>query len=57
MEELIKAKCEEYNITPDILTPHELDLLRKEIEEEQNGASFRDSVLDDPDIHLLANTR
>ncbi len=57
MEELIKAKCEEYNITPDILTPHELDLLRKEIEEEQNGASFRDSVLDDPNIHLRANTR
>lgn len=50
MEELIKQKCEEYDITPDVLTPQELAELRKEIEAEQRGERVMDSVLDDPDI-------
>ena len=50
MEELIKQKCEEYDITPDVLTPQELGELRKEIEAEQRGERVMDSVLDDPDI-------
>jgi hypothetical protein len=50
MEELIKAKCEEYDINPDVLTPEEKAQLQREIEAEQRGEPLRDSVLDDPDI-------
>ena len=52
MEEIIRQKCEEYDITPDLLTPQELAQLRKEIEAEQRGEPFEDSVLDDPDIQI-----
>lgn len=50
MEELIRKKCEEYDLTPDLLTPDELAELREEIEREQNGEELRDSVLDNPEF-------
>ena len=56
MEELIRQKCEEYGITPDILTPREMSALKSEIAEEQQGKAILDSVLDDPKIHLRAIT-
>lgn len=50
MEELIRKKCEEYDLTPELLTPDELAELREEIEREQNGEELRDSVLDNPEF-------
>ena len=50
MDELIRKKCEEYDLTPDLLTPDELAVLREEIEREQNGEEFRDSILDNPEF-------
>lgn len=50
MDELIRKKCEEYDLTPDLLTPDELAELREEIEREQNGEELRDSVLDNPEF-------
>lgn len=50
MDELIKKKCEEYDLTPDLLTPQELAELKKEIAEEQNGNQLRDSILDKPEL-------
>lgn len=50
MNELIRKKCEEYDLTPDILTPEEIEALKKEIEMEQRGEKFLDSVLDNPEL-------
>ena len=50
MEELIRKKCEEYDLTPDLLTPDELAELREEIEAEQKGEEIRDSILDNPEF-------
>lgn len=50
MEELIKQKCAEYDITPDVLTPEELETLKKEIEAEQRDGFILDSILDNPEI-------
>ena len=50
MEELIRKKCEEYDLTPDILTPDELEALKREIEEEQKGYVSDDSILDNPEF-------
>jgi len=50
MDELIRKKCEEYDLTPDLLTPDELEDLRREIEREQNGEELLDSVLDNPEL-------
>lgn len=50
MEELIKQKCAEYDITPDVLTPEELEQLKREIEAEQRGEFILDGILNDPDI-------
>lgn len=50
MDELIRKKCEEYDLTPDILTPEEIEALKKEIEMEQRGEKFLDSVLDNPEL-------
>ena len=50
MDELIRKKCEEYDLTPDLLTPQELDELRKEIEREQRGGHHLDSFLDNPEF-------
>ena len=50
MEELIKQKCAEYGITPDVLTPEELETLKKEIEAEQRDGFILDSILDDPNV-------
>lgn len=45
MEEIIRQKCEEAGISPDILTENEKFKLRKEIEAEQQGKVVLDSVL------------
>ena len=45
MEELIKQKCAEYDITPE-----ELEQLKREIEAEQRGEFILDGILNDPDI-------
>ena len=50
MEELIRQKCAEYNITPDVLTPEELKELKGEIKTEQRGEAILDGVLFDPNI-------
>ena len=50
MDELIKKKCAEYDITPDVLTPEELETLKQEIEAEQRGEMLLDSILDDPAV-------
>lgn len=50
MDELIRKKCEEYDLTPDLLTPDELEDLRREIEREQKGEQLLDSVLDNPEL-------
>lgn len=50
MEELMRKKCEEYEISFDVLTDEEKAKLRKEVEAEQNGLTVSDSILDDPDI-------
>ncbi len=50
MEELIRKKCEEYDLTPDLLTPDELSELREEIEAEQRGEYILDGVLDNPEL-------
>ena len=50
MEELIREKCEDYGIDPNILTEDEMAQLRQEIEDEQNGKFVLDSILDSPDI-------
>ena len=57
MEEIIRQKCAEYEITPDFLTPHELEELREEIEAEQRGERILDSVLNNPEIHFRDMTR
>jgi hypothetical protein len=50
MEELMRKKCEEYDISFDVLTDEEKAKLREEIEAEQQGFAISDSVLDDPEI-------
>ena len=50
MEELIRKKCAEYDLTPDLLTPQELEALKQEIEEEQKGNISDDSILDNPEF-------
>ena len=52
MEKLIRKKCKENDITPDILTEDELIELRKEIEAEQKGEFILDGVLFNPDIYI-----
>lgn len=52
MDGNVIKKCKEYDIDPLTLTQEEMRLLREEIEAEQNGEIFTDSVLDNPDIHL-----
>ena len=50
IDELIKQKCTEYDIMPDVLTPEELEQLKREIETEQRGEFILDGILNDPDI-------
>ncbi len=50
MEELIRKKCEEYDLTPDLLTPQEIEALKEEIKTEQKGGHIRDSILDNPEF-------
>ena len=45
IETLIKKKCKEYGIPPEILTPEELEELKEEIKAEQNGEWILDGVL------------
>ena len=55
MDKLIKQKCAEYDITPDVLTPEELEQLKREIEAEQRGEFILDGILEDPDIFTRGN--
>lgn len=50
IDELIKQKCEDYDISPSVLTPEELATLKEEIEAEQRGEMVLDSVLFDPNV-------
>lgn len=50
MKELIRKKCEEYDLTPDLLTHEELEELKKEIMAEQKGGNILDSILDNPEF-------
>jgi len=50
MEELIRKKCEEYDLTPDLLTPQEIEALKEEIRAEQKGGQMLDSILDNPEF-------
>lgn len=50
MEELIKQKCAEYEVDPAVLTPEELEELKREIEAEQRGELVLDSILNRPDV-------
>ena len=52
MGKLIRKKCKENDIPPDILTEDELEELRKEIEMEQKGEFILDGVLFNPDIYI-----
>lgn len=52
MENKIKAELEEYGLTIDQLTPEELDQLKKELEDRENGIETLDGVLSDPMIKL-----
>ncbi len=52
IDKLIKQKCAEYDITPDVLTPEELEHLKREIEAEQRGEFILDGILHDPDIFI-----
>ena len=51
MEALIKKKCKDNGISPEILTPEELDELKDEIKAEQNGMCVLDGVLFNPDLY------
>ena len=50
MDELIRKKCEEYDLTPDLLTPQEIEALKEEIRAEQKGGQMLDSILDNPEF-------
>ena len=50
MEELMRKKCEEYEIPFDVLTDEEKAILREEVEDEQKGLAIADSILDNPEI-------
>lgn len=52
MDELIRKKCEEYGVSPDVLTPEETEQLKAEIEAEQRGEMILDSILFD--LNLLS---
>ena len=50
IDELIKQRCAEYDVNPDVLTHEELAQLIKEIEAKEKGEYILDSILDDPDV-------
>lgn len=54
MEELMRKKCEEYEIPFEVLTDEEKAILREEVEDEQKGLTVADSILDNPDIMARA---
>ena len=51
MEEIIKKKCEEVGISPDILTPEEIRALKEEIAAERKGKHILDGVLTNPELY------
>ena len=53
MEEIIKKKCEDLGINPDVLTPEERKRLREEIKAEQQGKHVLDGVLNNPELYYL----
>lgn len=50
MEELIRKKCEEADVSPDVLTKEERAELIEEIKLEQKGQAILDGVLSNPEI-------
>ena len=52
MEDLMKKKCEEYEVPFDILTDEEKARVREEIEDEQKGLTVSDTILESPEIAL-----
>ena len=52
MEEKIKQRCEEAGINPDVLTPSEVEELKREIEAEESGKVILDGVLSRKEIIL-----
>ena len=50
IDELIKQRCAEYEVDPDVLTSEEKAQLTKEIEALQRGDHILDSILDNPDV-------
>lgn len=56
----IKEALQPYNLTPDQLTPAELESLKNEIKARKEGATILDSVLDNPELyyrHLKKKTK
>ena len=52
LEKLIKKKCMEVGVSPDVLTKEERAELIDEIKAEQKGYSILDGVLCKPDIRF-----
>lgn len=52
MEEMMRKRCEEHNVSFDTLTDSERAILREEIEADQHGRLVMDSVLDDIEIRI-----
>lgn len=52
MEELIKQKCESVGLSPDILTPEEIEKLKEEIKAEQRGKMILGGVLDNQELYF-----
>lgn len=50
MEDLIKKKCAEAGVDPDVLTPKEIEELKKEIKADLRGEFYLDSVLFNPEV-------
>ena len=50
MEEILRQKCKEAGISPDILTEQEKDELCREIEMEKRGLTIADGVLSNPEL-------
>ena len=50
METKIKAKLEKYDLTIEDLTQEEIEQLKEEITDEENGITYLDGVLDNPEI-------
>lgn len=52
IETLIKKKCKENGISPEILTPDEVEELKEEIKAELDGMFVLDGVLFNPELYV-----